>query len=90
MDDGEFFVLSDLYEWKNTCFPYKDYSTFDLREMTDSECLSEFRFANVIAVFHIKFISRISKIHDLPYLYTYNYIYHLRVRSLGLHSCCHS
>ena len=45
MDDVEFFVLSDFYEWKNTCFLYKDYSTFDLHEkMTESECLSEFRF----------------------------------------------
>ena len=44
MDDGECFELSGLYEWKNTCFPYKDYSTFDLREMTESECLSGFRF----------------------------------------------
>ena len=42
--DGEFFVLSDLFEWKNTCFPHKDYSTFNLNEMTESECLSEFRF----------------------------------------------
>ena len=44
IDDGEFFVLSDLFEWKNTCFPHKDYSTFNLNEMTESECLSEFRF----------------------------------------------
>ena len=44
IDDEEFFVLSDLFEWKNTCFPYEDYSTFNLNEMTESECLSEFRF----------------------------------------------
>ena len=44
MDDGEFFELSDLYGWKNTCFLYKDYSTFDRHEMTESEWLSEFRF----------------------------------------------
>ena len=44
MDDGECFELSDLYEWKNTFFPYKDYSTFNLHEMTESEGLSEFRF----------------------------------------------
>ena len=44
IDDGEFFVLSDLFEWKNICFLYKDYSTFNLNEMTESECLSEFRF----------------------------------------------
>ena len=38
-------MLSGLFEWKNTCFPYKDYSTSNLHEMTESECLSEFRFA---------------------------------------------
>ena len=37
-------MLSDIFEWKNTCFPYKDYSTFNLNEMTEFECLSEFRF----------------------------------------------
>ena len=25
IDDEEFFVSSDLFEWKNTCFPYEDY-----------------------------------------------------------------
>ena len=37
IDDEEFFVLSDLFEWKNTCFPYEDYSTFNLNEITESE-----------------------------------------------------
>ena len=27
IDDEEFFVLSDLFEGKNTCFPYEDYLT---------------------------------------------------------------
>ena len=49
INDEEFLVLSDLFEWKNPCFPYEDYSTFNLNEMTESECLSEF----------IKFISSI-------------------------------
>ena len=44
MDNGEFLELCDLYEWKNTYFPNKDYSTFDCYEMTESDCLSEFRF----------------------------------------------
>ena len=44
VDDEEFLVLSDLFEWKNLCFLYEDYSTFNLNEMTESECLSEFRF----------------------------------------------
>ena len=43
IDDEEFLVLSHLFEWKNTCFPYEDYSPFNLDEMTESECLSEFR-----------------------------------------------
>ena len=64
-DDEEFFMLSDLFEWKNAFLLHKDYSTFNLNEMTESECLSEFRFGkrdiliHVIAVFHIKFISPI-------------------------------
>ena len=44
IDDEELLVLSDLFEWKNPCFPYEDYSPFNLDEMTESECLSEFRF----------------------------------------------
>ena len=64
-DDEEFFMLSDLFEWKNAFLLLKDYSTFNLNEMTESECLSEFRFGkrdiliHVITVFHIKFISPI-------------------------------
>ena len=71
-------MLSDFFEWKNTCFPQKDYSTFNLNEMTESECLSEFRFGKrdilmslEIAVFLIKFVSSILRIYDLPYLNTY-------------------
>ena len=44
IDDEELFALSDLFEWKNTCFVCEDYSTFNLNEMTESECLSAFRF----------------------------------------------
>ena len=43
-DDDKFLVLSDLFEWKNLSFLCEDYSTFNLNEMTESECLSEFRF----------------------------------------------
>ena len=60
IDDEEIFALSDLFEWKNTCFACEDYSTFNLNEMTESECLSEIwkkRHSHIIAVFHIKFIS---------------------------------
>ena len=44
IDDEEFLVLSDLFEWKNPCFSYEDYSPFNLDVMSESECLSEFRF----------------------------------------------
>ena len=44
IDDEEFLVLSDRFEWKNPCFPREDYSTINLNEMTESECLSEVRF----------------------------------------------
>ena len=43
-------MLSDLFVWKNTCFPHKDYLTFDLNEMTESECLLEFRLAKRVIV----------------------------------------
>ena len=33
-----------LFEWKNACLPYEDYTAFNLNEMTESECLSEIRF----------------------------------------------
>ena len=44
IDDEKFLALSDLFERKNPRFPYEDYSPFNLDEMTESECLSEFRF----------------------------------------------
>ena len=33
--DEEFLALSDLYEWKNLCFPYEDYSPFNLDRWDD-------------------------------------------------------
>ena len=39
IDDEEFLVLPDLFDWKNSCFPYEDYSPFNLDEMIESECL---------------------------------------------------
>ena len=35
-----FLCCLTFFEWKNTCFLHKDY--FNLNEMTESECLSEF------------------------------------------------
>ena len=35
IDDEQFLVLSNLYEWKNLCFSYEDYSSFNLNEMAE-------------------------------------------------------
>ena len=48
-DDGdiskdEFPLLYDVNTSKNPDFPYESYGKFDLNDMDDSECLSEFRF----------------------------------------------
>ena len=48
-DDGdisedEFLLLYDVNTSKNPDFPYESYGKFDLNDMDDSECLSEFRF----------------------------------------------
>ena len=32
IDDEEFLVLSDLFEWKDLCFRYEGYSTFNLND----------------------------------------------------------
>ena len=40
---GDFLVLPHLFKWKNPCFPCEDYSTFNLKKMTNSECLSGLR-----------------------------------------------
>ena len=48
-DDGdisedEFLLLYDVNTSKNPDFPYESYGKFDLNDMDDSECLSDFRF----------------------------------------------
>ena len=75
IDDEEFVLLSDLFEWKNTYFPYEiiQLSTW-MRWPSPSVCQSldfEKVTSDVIAVFHIKSISSILKIYDLPYPNTY-------------------
>ena len=44
IDDEEFLFLFDLNTSKNPDFPYWGYGPFDLDQMSDAECLSEFRF----------------------------------------------
>ena len=88
IDDEEFFVLSDLFEWKNV-LSTRRLSSFQLNEMTESEYLEKETYADMIAVFHIKFISSILNTFELPYL---NIQINLSLTSslAGLHSCCHS
>ena len=76
IDDEEFFVLSDLFECKNSYFPYEiiQLSTW-MRWPSPSVCQSldfEKDTSDVIAVFHGKFISFLLKIYDLPYPNTPN------------------
>ena len=74
-DDEEFFMLSDLFEWKNVFLLHKDYSTFNLNEMTESECLSEFRFGKRHSdTCHSCFPYKVYFpyiMYDLPYLNRY-------------------
>ena len=44
IDDDEFVCLYDLNRSKNLDYPYWNYQKFDLEELTDDECWSEFRF----------------------------------------------
>ena len=43
IDEDEFLLLWDLHDSKILDFPYEDYNRFNLDEMDDSECLTEFR-----------------------------------------------
>ena len=44
IDDEEFLILYEEFATKNLEFPYWKYDEFDLKNMTDDECWSEFRF----------------------------------------------
>ncbi|KAK3742549.1 hypothetical protein QZH41_017039 [Actinostola sp. cb2023] len=43
INDEEFLLLFDEYQSRNPEFPYDSYSSFDLEELDESECLAEFR-----------------------------------------------
>ena len=43
ISEDEFLLLYDVNTSKNPDFPYESYGKFDLNDMDDSECLSEFR-----------------------------------------------
>ena len=63
-DDGvisedEFLLLYDVNTSKNPNFPYECYGKFNLNDMDDSECLSEFRF-------HKRDLSVLSEALHLP------------------------
>ena len=44
LDDEEFVLLYDLNSSRNLNIPYWQYPNFDLDNMQDDECISEFRF----------------------------------------------
>lgn len=44
LDDAEFLLLYDLYNPQNLDLPCELYPRFDLENLTEDECLSEFRF----------------------------------------------
>lgn len=44
IDDEEFLILYEEFTTKNLEFPYWKYDAFNLENMTDDECWSEFRF----------------------------------------------
>ena len=44
ISENEFLLLYDVNTSKNPDFPYESYGKFDLNDMDDNECLSEFRF----------------------------------------------
>ena len=44
LDDAEFVLLDNLYSPQNLNLPCDLYPHFDLQNLTEDECLSEFRF----------------------------------------------
>ena len=61
-DDGdisedEFLLLYIVNTFKNPVFPYESYGKFDLNDMDDNECLSEFRFRKTFPSFLRPYIS---------------------------------
>ena len=44
LNDEEFVLLYDLNSSRNLNIPYWQYPNFDLDNMQDDECISEFRF----------------------------------------------
>lgn len=44
LDDAEFLLMYDLYNPQNLDLPCELYPHFDLENLTEDECLSEFRF----------------------------------------------
>ena len=43
VSDEEFVLLYETFQYKNSDFPYRDCSWFDLEEMDEAECKAEFR-----------------------------------------------
>ena len=50
ISEEEFVLLYGENRSKNLDLPYDEYARFDLDEMEDSECISEFRVKKVICL----------------------------------------
>lgn len=44
IDEEEFVMLYDLNTSKNLVFPYENYERFELTDMDEADCKTEFRF----------------------------------------------
>lgn len=60
ISDEECILLYDLNKSTNLCLPYWNFERFELQNMNDDECWSEFR------LFHSGEISRLIEILNLP------------------------
>ena len=58
IDDEEFCLLYDINQSQNLDYPYWNYERFNIDEMDDSECWSEFRFYKN-DIYHLKSVLQI-------------------------------
>ena len=99
IDDEEFFVLSDVFEWKKHLLSvqrlFNLQPEWDPSHQSPSVCqsldLEKGTFwCDSCFPYKVYFLYRKDIWFGLPKYVQINFIDHLRVRSLGLHSCCHS
>ena len=99
IDDEEFFVLSDVFEWKKHLLSvqrlFNLQPEWDPSHQSPSVCqsldLEKGTFwCDSCFPYKVYFLYSKDIWFGLPKYVQINFIDHLRVRSLGLHSCCHS